>query len=270
MLCWPPGMRTISSRQNEVVRAVRDLVASPDASGRRVLVDGPHLVAEALAAGLVVPLAAVSAHGAASPEIAALADRLDRSGARLVAVTGQILASMSPVRTPSGIVAVVERQPASLDALCVPSDAFLLVAVDVQDPGNVGAILRVAEAAGATGAIVAGASANPFSAKAVRGSMGSVLRLPVTTARTSEVAGRFRAAGVRAIGATVSGGALPDAVTWRGRVALVLGGEGGGLPADVLAWCDATVSLPMQAPVESLNVAVAAGILAYHARSART
>ena len=91
---------------------------------------------------------------------------------------------MSPVRTPSGIVAIARRTPATAPPTSARhADAFVLAAVDVQDPGNLGSLLRAAEAGGVTGAFVCGASANPFSWKALRGSMGSALRLPVAHRR---------------------------------------------------------------------------------------
>jgi len=92
-----------------------------------------------------------------------------------------VFAAMSPVRTPSGLVAIATRHPSSASEVCSVPDALVLVAIDVQDPGNVGALVRTAEAGGMSGMFVTGASANPFSWKAIRGSMGSTLRLPVVT-----------------------------------------------------------------------------------------
>jgi TrmH family RNA methyltransferase len=140
----------------------------------------------------------------------------------------------------------------------------------VQEPGNVGAILRAGEAGGATGAFVCGVSAHPFSWKAIRGSMGSALRLPVATGlSTTDALECFRLADVRTIAAIPRGGEDPDTADWRGKIALILGGEGPGLRMEVLAECDATVSIPMAKTVDSLNVAVAAAVLVYAARRHR-
>jgi TrmH family RNA methyltransferase len=147
---------------------------------------------------------------------------------------------------------------------------LLLVAIDVQDPGNVGALVRTAEAGGMSGMFVTGASANPFSWKAIRGSMGSTLRLPVVSGMpTASVLTCLRSGGIRTIGAVPRGGEDPDAIDWRGKVALIVGGEGAGLPDDVTSNCDARVSIPMAARVESLNVAAAGAILIYAARRQR-
>jgi TrmH family RNA methyltransferase len=121
-----------------------------------------------------------------------------------------------------------------------------------------------------TGVVVCGAAAHPFSWKAVRGSMGSVLRMPVTLEPNAESAiDRLRQRGVRTVAAIPRGGDSPDDVDWSGRVALLLGGEGSGLADHLVARCDRTVTIPMALPVESLNVAVAAAILVYAARRQR-
>ncbi len=142
---------------------------------------------------------------------------------------------MSPVRTPSGLVAIATRRPTSASEVCAVPNAFVLVAIDVQDPGNVGALMRTAEAGGMTGMFVSGASANPFSWKAIRGSMGSALR----TARRrrnddgirDDVPARAEASVL--VAAVPRGGEDPDTIDWRGRVALIIGGEGAGLPDEV-------------------------------------
>jgi TrmH family RNA methyltransferase len=188
----------------------------------------------------------------------------------VVAVDDQVFSAMSPVRTPSGIVAIAQRDPTTAAAIFEQAPLFALVVADVQDPGNLGSLLRIAEAGGATGVIVCGESANPFSWKAVRGSMGSVLRLPVARSQSVEqTMMEIRKAGATAIAAVPRDGGDPDAVDWSGRIALLLGGEGQGLGPHVVAECDQRVSVPMAPPVESLNVAAAGAILVYAARRAR-
>jgi RNA methyltransferase, TrmH family len=140
----------------------------------------------------------------------------------------------------------------------------------VQDPGNLGALIRVSEAGGVTGMIVAGDSANPFSWKAVRGSMGSALRLPVTRGPSIDaVMQELQKSRTKMIAAVPREGHDPDAVDWSGRIALLLGGEGQGLGADVIEATDERVTIPMEPPVESLNVAASAAIMIYAARRER-
>jgi TrmH family RNA methyltransferase len=265
-------VRTISSRQNPIVRTFRELAAEPPADGIRVLLDGAHLIEEARGAGLSIELAAVSARQLESqPEMKRLAEALSRDGVDLTVVTQPVMNAISPVRSPSGIVAIAARQPCALVDICRTPHALIVAAVDVQDPGNLGALLRASEAGGATGAIVCGASASPFSWKAVRGSMGSVLRLPVAVApRPDSVLTCARRSGVRTVASIPRGGDAPDAIDWRDRALVFVGGEGPGLAAETIAACDARVTIPMQAPVESLNVAVAAALLVYEARRQRS
>lgn len=264
-------MRSISSRQNPLVSAFRDLAATPPSDGSRLLLDGAHLVQEARTAGLRFEQVAIAADRLdLDGEIAQLARRLDDEGTDVVVVTEPVMNAMSPVRTPSGVVAIAARQPVPLAAICQHPAALIVAPIDVQDPGNLGALLRAAEAGGATGAAVCGASAHPFSWKAVRGSMGSVLRLPVSPGGSADAlltcARKF---GVRAVASVPRGGVTPDAIDWRGRVLVFVGGEGPGLTNEVIAACDDRVTIPMQAPVESLNVAVAGALLVYEARRQR-
>jgi TrmH family RNA methyltransferase len=264
-------MRLISSRQNPIVAAFRTLADQPDPSGMRLLLDGAHLVNDARSSGLQFETVAVAASKLTSQtEEGLLAQRLEREGIDVVEASDAVFDALSPVKSPSGIIAIAGRTGVTAAELCEPDNAFILAAVDVQEPGNVGALLRAAEAGGVTGAFVCGASANPFSWKALRGSMGSVLRLPIVAGMTTHQAmTTMRASGIRMIGAVPRGGRDPDTVNWRGKVALLLGGEGPGLTDEATADCDARVTIPMAGGVESLNVAVAGAILVYSARRQR-
>lgn len=263
-------MKTISSRQNPLVREFRDLASTPDPSGTRLLLDGAHLVREAHRAGTSLQVVAVATSKLeADSEEGALARALAGSGTEVVSASDQVLDAMSPVRTPSGIVAIAERRPASAADVC-RTGGFVLVAIDVQDPGNLGSLVRTAEAGGVSGVLVTGSSAHPFSWKAIRGSMGSVLRVPVATVPSAgDVLSCLENAGLMTVAAVAREGVPPEQVQWRGRIALLLGGEGPGLSPEVVAAADQRVTIPMADVVESLNVAVAAGILIYAARQQR-
>ena len=263
-------MRTISSRQNPLVRAFRELAATPDPQGARLLLDGVHLVRDAARAGLGLEAVAVAGSKLErDTEEGALARELDDEGVDVVTASDTLLQAMSPVRTPSGLVAIATRAPAGAADVCRRA-GLILVAVDVQDPGNLGSLVRAAEAGGVSGVLAAGASANPFSWKAVRGSMGSVLRLPLSVAPSAHAAlACMQKLGLHTVAAVPRGGADPDAVSWRGKVGLLLGGEGPGLTDEVAAACDERVTIPMAPGVESLNVAVAGAVLVYAARRQR-
>jgi RNA methyltransferase, TrmH family len=258
-------MRRIGSRQNPIVSRYR-LAARGDADGI-MLLDGVHLVADAIAAGVRVREAAVALEAEANPDVQRIVGGLDRIGVETFAVTAPVMAALSPVRSPSPVVALAEK-PVASDRLFAAPAPLVVVAVDVQDPGNVGAIVRVAEAAGATGAIVAGASADPFGWKAIRGSMGSALRLPVVVEKSASPA-ELKRRGCRVVATTPRGGRLLYDAALRGPVAILIGGEGRGLAPELVETADDRVTIPMEAPVESLNAAVTAALLLYEARRQR-
>jgi TrmH family RNA methyltransferase len=264
-------MKTISSRDNPIVHTYRELASEADANGARLLLDGVHLVRDAHAARLDFESVAVAASRLTEEtEEAEVARALEAAGVPVVSAPDLVFAAMSPVRSPSGIVAIALRTPIDATAVWNTRNGFTLVAIDVQDPGNLGALIRAAEAGGVTGVVVSGVSAQPFSWKALRGSMGSSIRLPV--ARASDlwmIVDCIQAAGTRTVASVARGGRAPDDIDWTGSVALLLGGEGPGLSDDVVARCDDRVTIPMAPHVESLNVAVAGGVLIYAARRQR-
>jgi RNA methyltransferase, TrmH family len=258
-------VRRITSRHNPLVERYRSAARGP---ADTLLLDGVHLIIDALAAGLRVREAAVAAD-AARVDIDALVGRLARAGVDTVAATTSVMAAISPVRSSSAIVALADRPGDAAERLYSGTAPLVIVAVDVQDPGNVGAIVRVAEAGGASGVVVAGASADPYGWKALRGSMGSALRLPIVTRRATSDLFEPRRHGCRMLAAVPRGGRSLFELDLTGPIAILIGGEGPGLPPGVLADADERVTIPMQTPVESLNAAVTAALMVYEARRQR-
>lgn len=257
----------ITSRRHPLVIAYREARKGSDDS--LLLLDGWHLLMEAHAAGLAVDVVALGALPPGQDE-GEVIERLEQDGTQIVEVTADVLQTISPVRTPSGVVALARRPPpfAGMVAVATP---LLLVAVDVQDPGNVGALVRTAEAAGATAVIAAGVSADPLGWKALRASMGSAFRLPIgRSADANSALEDARRAGLRVVALVPRGGADPADVDLTGPLCLVVGGEGTGLSPAIAASADAALSLPMQRPVDSLNVAVAAALALYAAAGQRS
>jgi TrmH family RNA methyltransferase len=267
------AMEVVASRKNPLVAQMRRVAAGDDAE--RMLLDGLHLVDEARTSLIAIHTAAFSPRALAAADGGArrLATSLAGIGARVVQASDAVIEAMSPVSSPSGVVALAVRPRHALADVLSPrhTHPFLIVAVDVQDPGNVGAMVRVAEAAGATAVMVAGASADPFGWKALRGAMGSAFRLPlVREADAMRAIDALDAAGVRVIAAAAGQAQAFDRADWSGAIAICLGSEGAGLPEGILRRAGLRVSIPMQSPVESLNVAVSAALLAYEARRQRT
>jgi TrmH family RNA methyltransferase len=265
-------MQRITSRKHSLVEAFRTAARNPE--DQLSLVDGVHLVREADRAGCSIGMVAVlDSLVDTSTEAGTLARDLEARGADVSAVTEAVMSAASPVKSPSGIVALVARPQVNLEKLLERvADALVVVAMDVQDPGNLGAIIRSAEAMGATAVLVAGASAHPFGWKALRGSMGSTLRLPVAsllTASPTALIACARDSHFRTVASVPHGGTPADTVHWPGRVALFIGGEGPGLPQEIISMCDERVTIPMDPRVESLNVSVATALLLYEARRGR-
>jgi len=264
-------MPTIRSRQHPLVARCRALAGGRDRDDGAVLLDGLHLLADALAAGLRIEVAAFTpaALARADGEGRRLAAAAEARGARIVEVAGTVMDALSPTRSPSGVVALAAR-PEEAWPLAASGLPLVVLAVGVQDPGNLGAIVRACDAAGAAGVVVAGAAADPFGWKALRGAMGSAFRVPIARAPVvGEAVTRLRHAGF-ALAATVprDGRDFQRADLAR-PLAVALGGEGPGLPADLVAQADERLTVPMRAGVESLNVAVTAALVAYEARRQR-
>ncbi len=288
-------MQHITSRQNAIVKRFRELARGAHDGG--VLLDGEHLLHEALACGVPVEVAAFSdrrVNGDVTSPLVRMADEVMKNGGRVLSVTDHVLAAMSPVQHPSGVVAIAHPTPGDLRTIfrapraAVGSDAaariqtagshpgrgithpLVVILAGLQDPGNVGTIVRTAAAFGATGIVTVEGSADPFGWKALRGAMGGTFRVPIAARGTlAEVTAAVRDAKVRLVAAVPRAGTPLPHVDLRQPSAIVLGGEGPGLSDAVLQAADETVTIPMRAPVESLNVAVAAALLLYEASRQR-
>lgn len=227
------------------------------------VVEGPTLVAEALCTGRVQHVFCDVTVGDHPRYGAVLATASDAGVGVTLAAEGVVQGVLDTV-TPQPIAAVVTFAAGSATHPEPKSDGpGVVVLVGVADPGNVGALVRTAEAAGLDAVWAVGDTADPFGPKAVRASAGSVLRVPVVLERDPEAAAsQLRRAGYRLM-ATATGGRCVDDVEFRGATALMLGSEAHGLDPGVAAQCDVEVSIPMAGAVESLNVAVAGSVLAF-------
>ncbi|MEN3338853.1 MAG: methyltransferase, TrmH family [Acidobacteriota bacterium] len=262
-------MDRISSRQNAVVKRFRE-VAGDGPAGEWMLLDGEHLVTEAVAAGLDVDVLAMTER-LLDGRLASLAADLEHRGTRVVIVTDQVLGAISPVKEPSGLAALAARPATSLARALDGERPLVLILNEIQDPGNVGAIVRAAEGCGATGVIATAGGADPFGWKALRGAMGSTFRLPIASGHPLDaVLTAARTAGLRVIATTAARGTPLPACDLRAGCAILLGAEGPGLPAHVVDAADERLTIPMRPPVESLNVAVTAALILYEAARQRT
>jgi len=234
------------------VRAVRE--------GDALLLEGARTLADAIEAQ--VHPGVVFATAPLAPFDASAVDRARRAGVEVVEVSARVLSRLSDLGSTRAIVALAPLPAARLGDL---AGARLVLLLDgLQDPANVGAILRAAEAFGAGGVVLTPGTASPFAPKAFRASAGSALRVPVVANVLSTDAVEW----ARAVGATLAGadahdGESPDSLRGVAPVVLAIGSEGHGLSAPVVEALERRVKIPVSARVESLNAAVAAGILLY-------
>ena len=256
----PVDAPRLASRQHAVVRRFRLAARGGDAC---VLLDGEHLVSEALASS--VPIDTLISNG----QWPDLECRAEASGARVHRASDNVIAAASPVRTPTGIVALARWKAASPADALAGTNACALGLAGVQDPGNLGSAIRAADALGASGVLTLDDSADPRGWKALRGAMGSTFHLPVARTATSQAIADARARSIRVVAAVASGGTPIDRVGLASPVLLLVGSEGAGLPDSVLNSVDERATIPMRSGVESLNVAVTAALLLFEARRQR-
>ena len=247
----------IRSRTNALLKRVGAVVAGKDRNA--LLVEGERLLDDALGAGWLPEVVLV-----AEPR-AARATELAQRGLEVRLVEESLLARVSALETSPGILALLPRpEPRPLSQLQVGEAPRVLVVAGLSDPGNLGALARSAEAAGFGTLVVTTGGARPFGPKALRGSMGSLLRISVHEAgEASEVSAALAAAGYRQVTAATRGGADWRAFDWAAPLALWVGAET-GLGPEVMQAFEA-VSIPMQGEVESLNVTVATSLLLFAA-----
>ncbi|HXG43516.1 MAG TPA: RNA methyltransferase [Gemmatimonadales bacterium] len=226
------------------------------------LAEGVRLVEEALAAAVPIRGAVVAPALEATSRGKALKAALLRAGVPLESLGDRTLAALADTEHPQGVIAVVEPPRRTLEDIRPGPRGAVLVLDAVQDPGNVGALVRTALGLGAAGLVALPGTADLSNPKALRGSMGALFRLPCAAADVPALLGWAARSGV-AIWTSGVDGSPVGSVRRRGPVALVVGNEGAGVHPALARAADATVAVPLAGPVESLNVAVAAGILLY-------
>ena len=248
------------------LRALRGDAALRAAEGVFVA-EGIHLAMDALAAGAVIEAAVVSPRLSESGEGRDLARLLREAGIQAHACSEATLDGLQDTRSPQPVVLIVRREPAILHAVLTGRGGtpLLVVACGVQEPGNLGALWRTADAAAATGFLTTPGSAGLTHPRAVRASMGAIFRLPAIEAGLDAVLEEVKRRGFRVMGADARGALNYDKVDWSGPIALLFGGEGAGLPREADACLDLRVAVPLAPGVESLSVNAAAAVLLFEA-----
>jgi TrmH family RNA methyltransferase len=279
-------MNLVTSRDNKWLKQFRAALRGPGPKGDDpIAVEGPKLIRDALRSGLEAEALLVSESAEReADEILRAASDTDAgiSRSRILRTTDKLFQSVAATEAPQGVAALFRQRAWGLEDVLrgtgeIRGTAPLaIVLAEIQDPGNVGTILRSAEAFGATGAVTTRGTADPWSPKALRASAGAALRLPVLRGMAIPVLlAQLRLARVKiyATGAAAADAAsqshLMERADLREPVAIFIGNEGAGLSAEVKRTADAMLTIPIRADVESLNAAVAASIVLYEAAKQR-
>lgn len=267
------GHELITSVHNSLVKRLQRLL---ERKGREeqgsFLVEGVHLIEEALLSQVDVLTVMYDVERGIDPVIERA---LERKGelVKVIAASAAVLTKLSETTSPQGIVAVVKKQRNDWERWLetVSARDFLVLLLDeIQDPGNLGTILRTADAAGIDAVFMGNGSVDLYNSKVIRATMGAFFRLPIFTEPLAGVADRVKRLGGELIATSLHTESRPyDEVTYAGKVAIVIGNEGRGVSTDMLTKADMHVHIPLYGSAESLNAAVAAGIMVYEARRQR-
>lgn len=260
----------VGSPHNPRLRAIRALRSGRDREN--VLLEGRRVLGEALDCRIHLTCVLIAEEAfSARYELAALAARAEAAGAEVRLCSDALLRAVGDLDSPADAIGWAPRPVCTHETLIetLVAGAWWMVAAGVQEPGNVGALARVAAALGAAAFVTGAGGASPWHPRALRGASGTSLRLPVhERADLLALLGAARARGAVCWAADAAGAdARPLAAAWRARGAppalLLLGEEGRGVPDELAAACDARVAIPLARGVESLNVATAGAVLAW-------
>jgi RNA methyltransferase, TrmH family len=261
-------IRIVQSKQNARLKELRRALANPGPNERGLVgIEGPHLVSEAVRARLHISCVFVAQGSEPLLQTLGLTDEVE-----VLTIPRELLDSALATETPQAIAALVEPPHWTWQRVLGAKKSatpLIVVLAAIQDPGNLGTILRSAEAFGADGVVCLPGTVNVWNPKAVRASAGSVFRMPVLEMNETHAVSQLRQAGVRILTTTVQAAQPADLVDLAEPVALLIGNEGNGVPAELAANADGTITIPCSGPVESLNAAVAASVLLYEAARQR-
>jgi TrmH family RNA methyltransferase len=265
-------LRRIEGRHNAVVKELRQAFAHGErTTDGDCAIEGLRIVEEAIRSGLRfrAVLFRDSAQNLAERLLPQIGSHVDT-----LLLPDQLFDSVVPTETPQGVAALVRLKEFSLDDLLERVNIGpLLVIAGVQDPGNLGTILRSAEAFGSAGVVIGEGTVSPFNSKVIRASAGSIFRLSIVQAKNAggmeEILRKLRAQNLRLIATSSHKGTPIDQAKLAEPCAVFIGNEGAGLPRALLAQADESVAIPHTPQVESLNAGVAGSIVLYEAARQR-
>lgn len=256
----------ITSKDNSFVKHLRDLSDPKHRKREQVfLIEGVKMVEEALREKTGVHLVIASPtlvqhHGKGVIKLA------ESRSIDILWISEKLMDVVSESKTPQPVLAVVEMKEHGEDELLSHDSRLIVICHRLQDPGNLGTIIRTVEAVGAAGIALTPHTVDPYSAKAVRASMGSILRIPAVRLRDGKAfMKQCKQSGFQSVAAVVTGEKSPIDIDFRKPTVIILGQEGAGLPQDIMADVDLRVRIPMAGTIDSLNVAISAAVILYEA-----
>ncbi len=256
----------ITSKENGVIKQIRALSDPKHRKAKKLfLIEGVKMVEEALGTGVPVRTV-VAAPSLLRHHGKGIVKAAEARGVGMVWVSDRLLDSLSENRSPQPVLAVVPMQDHTERDLLMRPSGLVVVAHQLQDPGNLGTIIRTVEATGAAGVAITPNTADPYGTKAVQASMGSILRVPVV--RTGDIAAHLdlcRQAGMQTMALTLQGEKDLFELDLKEPTAVIVGQEGSGLPEDVQRLADLRVRIPMSENIDSLNAAVSIAVFLYEA-----
>ena len=257
-------IRIVQSKQNPRIKELRAALLRPGrGESEPIALEGMHLVTEALQSGIELQTVFV-----AQGHERLVTDLTIPESTEILAIPYELLSEAVTTETPQPLAALARPRHWPWEALFT-SKALVIVLSGIQDPGNLGTILRSAEAFGATGVVCLPGTVTRWNPKAMRASAGSVFRLPVIASSEAKTMQHLREAGIQTYAAMAHDAKPVGAVDLSHPVAILIGSEGAGLSPELAGQCGARIIIPCPGPVESLNAAVAASVLLYEASRQR-
>jgi TrmH family RNA methyltransferase len=261
----PRGMEQemISSKSNTKIKKIKKLQKSSKARSeeKKFIVEGPKMVYEAPLDMMLECFVGTSFFGRNKEEI------IER-GLSYELVSDEVFTFMSETKTPQGILGIIKQSDYLQEELLEEKGKapLLLLLESVQDPGNLGTIFRTAEAAGVTGIFMDSKCADIYNPKSIRSTMGAIYRLPFIRASDFEKClDEVKKSGVKLVATHIKATKSYDKVNYQGAVGIIIGNESSGLSKEILSHAEERIQIPMNGLSESLNVAIATGILVYEA-----
>jgi RNA methyltransferase, TrmH family len=256
--------RTITAFSNPLIKRLRSLHDKKHRQAEGLfLAEGMRIIAEAVDAGRAPKVLVLTAESRSHPLARSLEQATLAAGGEVIETTDEILNKLSRKDNPQNLIAAFEPQLGTLDRLDRATAGLWLVLHEIRDPGNLGTILRTADAVGAGGVILLDQCCDPFSVEAVRATMGALFTVPLVTATTKSFLNWLRKGPGLLVAATLNEATDYQRVRYERPTFLLMGTEQAGLPIDLEQASDERVRIPMRGKADSLNVAVATAVLAY-------